>query len=63
MTWLIVACWIGAIAAMAYAHEYLAGVLFFTGMAIGVWSDRRDTQRRAARETHRQYMDEVRRHR
>ena len=63
MIWLIVACWIAAIAALAYGYEYLAGVLFFGGMAVGIWSDRRDRQRRAARETHRRYMNEIRRQR
>jgi len=63
VTWILCGCWLAALVALAFGHEYLAAALFVVGFVAGAWGEDREQQRRNAAETHRRLLQELRRHR
>lgn len=63
MTWLLAACWLAAIIAMAFGREYLSATFFVVGFVVGVCGDSADQRRRKAAAANDRLMREIWRHR
>jgi hypothetical protein len=62
VSYVLVGSWFAAVVAIAFAKEYLAGLILVAMIIVGVWDERRSQLQRDARTVHRQLLDELRRH-